>query len=113
VVLANVLSKFTAWYGAWLNDRREYQRLSAPPVRLHVGDQSFETSDWSLGGCRILASPRTFKRGARLKGSISVDGLRRGNFLGEIVHAAGTGAYGLRWLEISPAAVEAMLGRSL
>src|SRR5579859_3654123 len=83
-------------------ERREHPRIAGSRLTLRFNGGKFKSVDWSLGGCRILASDGQFQLRQQVSGRIKVaGGDGRGDFVAEIVRIDADGHVSLRWLELS------------
>ena len=86
-----------------LGERRQHPRTDQPKLTLRVEGQTYETVDWSLGGCRINGATAPFRLRQHIHGHLQLEGAEeQGEFVAEVVRIVDNGDVGLRWLELSP-----------
>ncbi len=92
-------------------DRQELRRdrrYAVPPLTVRLGAAEFISTNWSLGGF-LLAGEMTIEIGAKVAGSLSIDGRTSYEFAAELVRRDGElGTWGFHFLELSPAALSAL-----
>jgi hypothetical protein len=96
--IADIIRKPLDWV-----ERRLHARTNDPVLKLTVGKRTYVALDWSLGGCRIAASPGEFQLKQKVEGRIVLGGPnpQSGEFVAEVVRLTDQGEIGLRWLELS------------
>ena len=91
--------------GYWLDRFLHPERR---PLVLKIDGKKYRTVDWSLGGFRINGFHESGKPRDEVSGTIGGGGMRRGEFVAEILRVSASGEVRMRLLEVTPATFLAM-----
>jgi hypothetical protein len=90
-------------------ERRKNRRLQSSRLTVYVNGKRHKTSDWSLGGFRVVIPRNTLAPNHVIKGPLHGPGLfNRGEYEACVVWVADNGEIGARFIELSPESFLAM-----
>lgn len=90
-------------------ERRRHRRLQSSKLTIFICNKRYKTSDWSLGGFRIVVPGNEFTNGQRISGAIHGPGMfDRGEYEASISWVADNGEIGAHFIELSHGSFLAM-----
>lgn len=91
-------------------ERRRFQRIELPRIRLRIDGKRYDAIDWSLGGFKVGRCHLSLASGENVAGRIQLEHGPSGEFVAEVVGVREDGEVAFRLLEITPSVFLAMGG---